>query len=249
MAAKWRRRKALHFRECDNLFLSGLIHLNSPKNHISIIRCNNSLISNLHMIAPNESPNTDENVISHSSNISIKNSKMEIDCIAINHGSTFISIIGVFCKPGHGIRENGAHQTVEEICVRNCTFNRTTNGARIKTWIIRSDSSQGYARKITFKDIKLVEATNLVIIDQLYNPCDNVCAVRVNDVSYHNVRGISSSTHAIKLYFDKIIGYTNIVLKGVKVTTYTKKKTYASCKHVKGVCSLCNPHVSCLSHK
>ncbi|KAG4988730.1 hypothetical protein JHK82_031067 [Glycine max] len=192
-----KRPTALHFRECDYLFLSGLTHINSPKNHISINRCNNSLISKIHMIAPDESPNTDGIDISQSSNIVIKNSKMETgdDCIAINHGSTFISIIGVFCGPGHGISigslgKNGAHQTVEEIYVRNCTFNRTTNGARIKTWI----GGQGYARKITFKDIILMEATNPVIIDQQYNPYDNVGGVRVSDVSYHNVRGTSTIT-------------------------------------------------------
>ncbi|KAK7395601.1 hypothetical protein VNO78_16165 [Psophocarpus tetragonolobus] len=245
------RPTALHFSECDNLFLSRLTHINSPKNHISINRCNGSLITKLHIIAPNESPNTDGIDISQSSNIVIKNSRMETgdDCIAINHGSTFINIIGVFCGPGHGISvgslgKNGAHHTVEEIYVRNCTFNRTTNGVRIKTWM----GGQGYARKITFKDIMLVEATNPLIIDQQYNPYDNVDAVRVSDVKYHNVRGTSSSAHAIKLHCDKTIGCTNIVLKEINITTITGKDTYASCKNVKGVCYSCNPHVSCLSH-
>jgi len=40
------------------------------------------------------------------------------------------------CSIG-SLGKNGAHHTVEEIYVRNCTFNRTTNGARIKTWIVR----------------------------------------------------------------------------------------------------------------
>ncbi|XP_027927591.1 probable polygalacturonase At3g15720 [Vigna unguiculata] len=245
------RPTALHFSECNNLFLNGLTHINSPKNHISINRCNGSFISKLHFIAPDQSPNTDGIDISSSSNILIKNSKIETgdDCIAINHGSTFISIIGVYCGPGHGISigslgKNGAHHTVEEIYVRNCTFNRTTNGARIKTWI----GGQGYARKIRFKDIIVVEATNPVIIDQQYNPYDSAEAVRVSDVSYDNVRGTSSSPHAIKLHCDKNIGCTNIVLKGINITTIAGNKTYASCQNVKGVCSFCNPHVPCLSH-
>jgi len=111
-----------------------------------------------------------------------------------------------------------------------------------------NQGGQGYARKITFKDIVLVETTNPVIIDQQYNPYDSVEAVRVSDVSYHNVRGTSSSAHAIKLHCDKNIGCTNIVLKGINITTIAGKKTYASCKNVKGVCSFCNPHVPCLSH-
>ena len=79
-----------------------------------------------------------------------------------------------------------------------------------------NQGGQGYARKITFKDIILMEATNPVIIDQQYNPYDNVGGVRVSDVSYHNVRGTSSSMHAIKLHCDKSVGCTNIELKGWK---------------------------------
>ncbi|RDY07272.1 putative polygalacturonase, partial [Mucuna pruriens] len=244
------RPTALYLSECDHLFLSGLTHINSPKNHISINRCNGSLISKLHIIAPDESPNTDGIDISKSSNILIKNSNMETgdDCIAINHGSSFISIIGIFCGPGHGISigslgKKGARETVEEIYVRNCTFTGTTNGARIKTWT----GGQGYARKITFKDILLIETKNPVIIDQQYNPYDAVQAVRVSDVTYHNVRGTSSSAHAVKLHCDKTIGCTNIVLKRINITTITGEKTYASCKNAKGVCSSCIPHVSSIS--
>ncbi|KAK7315564.1 hypothetical protein VNO77_34117 [Canavalia gladiata] len=245
---------ALHFHDCENLILKGLTHLNSPKNHISINQCNGALISELHIIAPEDSPNTDGIDISESSNILIKNSKMETgdDCIAINHGSTFISIIGVFCGHGHGISvgslgRNGASETVEEIYVRNCTFIGTTNGARIKTW----KGGQGYARKIRFEDITLVETKNPVIIDQEYDPFDSVHvdAVRVSDISYHNVRGTSSSAHAVKLHCDKTIGCTNIVLKMINISSATGEETYASCKNAKGVCSSCIPHVPCLSRE
>jgi len=78
--------QALHFSECNNLLVSGLTHINSPKNHISLNRCNGSLISKLHFIAPDESPNTDGIDISYSSNILIKNSKMET-------GKSHISVI------------------------------------------------------------------------------------------------------------------------------------------------------------
>ncbi|KAK7271094.1 hypothetical protein RJT34_26714 [Clitoria ternatea] len=246
------RPTALRFHDCENLMLRGLTSINSPKNHISLNKCNGAIVSELHIIAPHDSPNTDGIDISKSFNILINNSKMETgdDCIAINHGSSFISIVGVYCGPGHGISvgslgKNGARETVEDIYVRNCTFNGTTNGARIKTWT----GGEGYARKITFEDIILVHTKNPLIIDQQYNPYDSAHAVRVSHVNYHNVRGTSSSKHAVKLHCDKIIGCTNIVLKRINITSATGEETYASCNNAKGVCSSCIPHVPCLSRE
>ncbi|XP_061357372.1 probable polygalacturonase At3g15720 [Gastrolobium bilobum] len=244
------RPTALHFHDCEKLVLSGLTHINSPRNHISLNACNGVVISKLHITAPADSPNTDGIDISKSSNVVIKNSKMETgdDCVAINHGSTFISIIDVFCGPGHGISvgslgQNGAYHTVEEIYVRNCTFSGTTNGARIKTWM----GGRGYARRITFEDIILIAAKNPVIIDQQYNPYDSVNAVRVSDVTYRNVRGTSSGEHAIKLHCDKTIGCTNILLERINITSLSGEETCASCKNAKGVCSSCIPNVPCLT--
>jgi len=66
--------QALKILECDNLKLGPLKHINSPKNHISIAGCNDALISQLHIIAPEDSPNTDGIDISTSTNIFIQHS-------------------------------------------------------------------------------------------------------------------------------------------------------------------------------
>ncbi|XP_057452693.1 probable polygalacturonase At3g15720 [Lotus japonicus] len=249
---KCHRPTALHFHDCENLILRRLTHINSPRNHISLNACSGAYISKLHFIAPEESPNTDAIDISESSNIKIKDSIMETgdDCIAINHGCKSISITRVFCGPGHGISvgslgRNGAHETVEDIYVRNCTFFRTTNGARIKTWM----GGRGYARKITFQDIIVVEAKNPVIIDQEYNPQDSTNAVKVSDVTFRNVRGTSMSKHAVQLHCDNNIGCTNIILEGINITSAAGEEIYASCKNVDGVCTSCFPHVPCLSEE
>ncbi|KAK2451136.1 putative polygalacturonase [Trifolium repens] len=240
---------ALHFHACENLILRELTHINSPRNHISLNACHGSHISDLHIIAPNESPNTDGIDIAESSNIIIENSKIETgdDCIAINHGSTSIDIVGIFCGPGHGISvgslgRNGAQESVEKIYVRNCTFNGTTNGARIKTWI----GGQGYARKVTFEDIIVIEANNPVIIDQEYNPYDSVYAVKVSDVTFRNIRGTSISKHAIQLHCDEVLSCTNIILEGINITSSIGEEVHASCKNVNGICTSCIPYVPCL---
>lgn len=241
---------ALHFHACENLILRELTHINSPRNHISLNACHGSRISKLHIIAPNESPNTDGIDIAESSNIIVENSKIETgdDCIAINHGSTSIYMNGIFCGPGHGISvgslgRNGVHESVENIYVRNCTFNGTTNGARIKTWI----GGNGYARKVTFEDIILIEADNPVIIDQEYNPYDSVYAVKVSDVTFRNIRGTSIAKHPIQLHCDEAITCTNIILEGINITSSIGEEVHASCKNVNGVCTSCIPYVPCLS--
>ncbi|XP_004489698.1 probable polygalacturonase At3g15720 [Cicer arietinum] len=246
------RPTALHFHACENLILRGLTHINSPRNHISLNACHGSHISKLHIIAPNESPNTDGIDIAESSNVIIENSKMETgdDCIAINHGSSSINIIGIFCGPGHGISvgslgRNGADESVENIYVRNCTFNGTTNGARIKTWM----GGHGYARKVTFEDIIVIEAYNPVIIDQEYNPYDSVHAVKVSDVTFRNIRGTSISKHAIQLNCDEAISCTNIILEGINITSSIGEEVHASCKNAKGMCTSCIPYVPCLSQE
>ncbi|KAI4317376.1 hypothetical protein L6164_025248 [Bauhinia variegata] len=246
------RPTALHFHKCQNLQLSNLTHINSPRNHISINSCNGSHISNLHIFAPEDSPNTDGIDISASSNIIIE--KLEVrtgdDCIAINSGSSFINITDVACGPGHGISigslgKNGTNATVEEIYIRNCSFNGTQNGVRIKTW----EGGSGYARKITFEDIHLLAADNPVIIDQHYDPLTAATnsTVKVSDITYRKVRGTSAVEEAIKLNCDNSIGCTNIVLHDINITSSVPgMNTYASCNNAHGTFSSSTPKIPCL---
>lgn len=76
--------QALSFEGCDNLELIGVSHINSAGAHISISNCNFVTISNLTIIAPEDSPNTDGIDISHSNNLTIQHS-------IISTGSTNIS--------------------------------------------------------------------------------------------------------------------------------------------------------------
>ncbi|KAM5560947.1 putative polygalacturonase [Rosa sericea] len=168
---KCQRPKALHFHGCHNLLLTGLTHVNSPKGHISISNCSYVYVANLTITAPEESPNTDGIDISNSNHVNIHASYIGTadDCIAINSGCSNINITNIACGPGHGISvgslgENGAYATVENVSVKNCSFSRTQNGVRIKTW----QGGSGYAKNITFEQITLHATKNPIIIDQYY---------------------------------------------------------------------------------
>ncbi|KAJ4880646.1 Pectin lyase-like superfamily protein [Raphanus sativus] len=135
------RPQALQFNRCNNLIYNGLTQRNSPKNHISISNCIQATLSNLHLIAPANSPNTDGIDISLSQKVNIFSSTIQTgdDCIAIKNGSSDINITRVDCGPGHGISigslgEGGATETVENVHVQHYTFTGADNAARIKTW-------------------------------------------------------------------------------------------------------------------
>ncbi|XP_027337590.1 probable polygalacturonase At3g15720 [Abrus precatorius] len=244
------RPTAIRFLNCQNLRLSSLTHINSPRNHISINTCNGVSISDINIVAPNDSPNTDGIDIATSSNVLIQNSNIATgdDCIAIITGSTFVNITGIFCGPGHGISvgslgQGGTNAKVEEVHVRNCTFTGTTNGARIKTWV----GGSGFARKITFEDIMLVGTKNPVIIDQRYSDIpENNGAVQISDVTYSDVRGTTITPNAVQLNCDSSIPCTNIVFDRINITSANGQKTFGTCTNERATCtSSCNPIVSC----
>ncbi|XP_047169511.1 probable polygalacturonase At3g15720 [Vigna umbellata] len=99
--------------------------------------------------SPGNSYNTDGIDIFASNHILIEDSTIRCgdDYIAINDGSSYINATQIACGPGHGI-----------------SFTNTTNGARIKT----APGGSGYARHITFEDIRLMHVMNPIIIDQTY---------------------------------------------------------------------------------
>lgn len=69
--------QAVRFFGCQNILYNGLTQINSPRNHISIFGCTNATLSNLHLIAPANSPNTDGIDISHSQNIHVLSSTIK----------------------------------------------------------------------------------------------------------------------------------------------------------------------------
>ncbi|WVZ09701.1 hypothetical protein V8G54_014231, partial [Vigna mungo] len=139
----------LRLKFCNDLTVSNLTITNSPKAHIRINIFENATFSNISIRSPSDSPNTDGFDIYTSKNILIQNSTIQCgdDCIAINGGSYNISATRIACGPSH-----------------NCTFTNTENGARIKT----VPGGSGYARKITFENITLIDTDNPIIIDQYY---------------------------------------------------------------------------------
>ncbi|KAK6142320.1 hypothetical protein DH2020_022668 [Rehmannia glutinosa] len=143
--------------------------------HLIIHESDNVTVDNVHISAPEDSPNTDGIHIGDANHTTITNSYISTgdDCISIGEGSNNVNISGVSCGPGHGISIGSLGKYEEEagvsqITVRNCTFNGTQNGLRIKTWAPSSCSS--VVSGVTFADIVIENVDNPIIIDQYYCP-------------------------------------------------------------------------------
>ncbi|KAK7350539.1 hypothetical protein VNO77_09273 [Canavalia gladiata] len=219
---------ALHFGSCNNLIVSYLHIINSPRAHIKISSTVGAILSNINIEAPGNSPNTDGIDISASKNILIKDSTIGTgdDCIAIVKDSSYINVTGVACGPGHGISlgKNKSRSTVEQVHVRNCSFTGTQNGARIKTWV----GGLGYARRITFEQIMLKQDEALI----------------VSDVIFRGIEGTSGNEKAINLDCTSL-GCFNITLDHINIA-YPGKQAYAFCKNAHGTATSTIPNVTCL---
>ncbi|CAN8269275.1 unnamed protein product [Cochlearia groenlandica] len=255
------RPTALKFKSCNNVRLRGLTHLDSAMAHIHINGCNGVTISNLRINAPESSPNTDGIDIAASSNVIIQDSVIATgdDCIAINSGTFNIRISGINCGPGHGISigslgKDGETASVENVCVQNCNFRGTTNGARIKTW----PGGSGYARMITFHGITLDNVENPIIIDQHYNnghsdkfTDDKLSAVEVSKVVYSNFVGTSKSEFGVDFKCSETVPCTEIFMRDVKIETASLSGSgqvaQGQCLNVRGVSTLAVPGLECLA--
>ncbi|KAJ4839312.1 hypothetical protein Tsubulata_018124 [Turnera subulata] len=249
------RPTALHFHDCNNMWMKGLSFINSPRAHIVINSCAGVSISNIKITAPDESPNTDGIDISRSTNVRILDSVIGTgdDCVAINGGSSNITVTNIACGPGHGISigslgDSGTDDSVEEVNVQYCNFTSTMNGARIKT----VPGGTGYARKITYDHITFDGTSNPIIIDQHY--CNGkVCAekgkaVAVSDITFSNMKGTYSKEEAITLICDSSTGCNNVRMEQINLTPSTAgEKGNVTCSNVKGERISVTPPVPCLS--
>ncbi|KAL9303334.1 hypothetical protein ACSQ67_020597 [Phaseolus vulgaris] len=228
------RPSVLSFNACNGLSVSYLSIMNSPEAHITINGCVGATFSHITIQSSANSPNTDGIDISSSKNILIKDSNIAAgdDCIAIIGESSYINATGVACGPGHGISigslgRNDGHDKVEHVYVYDCSFNKTTNGARIKTF----QGGLGYARSITYEKITLTQSGG---------------GVEVSGVTFRGFTGTSADDKAITLACSSQ-GCFNIVLDQVTIkSSVPGKPASCSCTNAHGTATSTVPNCASL---
>ncbi|XP_042401210.1 exopolygalacturonase-like [Zingiber officinale] len=189
--------------------VSGISSIDSKFFHMVVYGCKEMTIDSVTIRAPHDSPNTDGIHIGASTVVSVLSSTIGTgdDCISIGPDVTNVTITNVTCGPGHGISVGSLGQGlndkhVEGLTVTKCTFNRSDNGVRIKTW--QTSVSSPIAAHFLFQDMTMINVRNPIIIDQRYCPNSHCNAtepskVQIKDVKFRDFRGTSSSKAAISL--------------------------------------------------
>lgn len=150
-----------------NLVVRDVTIQNSPKFHLVPTECDDVLITNVTFLAPERSPNTDAIDPSVSRRVTITKCVIDVgdDNVAVKSGKRMdgrefavedLTITDCTFKHGHGM-SIGSETVggVKNVLVKNCTFENTDNGIRIKSDRKRGGTVENFVcEDITMKNVR-----------------------------------------------------------------------------------------------
>ncbi|KAF3621036.1 Polygalacturonase [Capsicum annuum] len=235
--------RSITFNWANDVVVSGLLSINSQLTHLVINSCNNVMVRNVRIIAPDQSPNTDGIHVQSSTGVTITGSRIKTgdDCISIGPGTRNLWMEKILCGPGHGVSIGSLGRNYEEDGVQNVTltysiFTGSDNGLRIKSWARPSTS---FVKNIYYRNIVMKYVDNPIIIDQNYCPNGQDCpgqtsGVKISQVTYKNIEGTSTTEVAMKFDCSPSNPCEGIQIQDIKLT-HMNKKAKSFCKNVQGI--------------
>ncbi|XP_031272553.1 probable polygalacturonase At1g80170 [Pistacia vera] len=233
---------AVTFHKCKNLIVKNLMIVNSQQMHISFSSCLRVVTSQLKVIAPAVSPNTDGIHITASHGVEVKNCIVRTgdDCISIVGNSSRVQIENIVCGPGHGIsigslgKFNSCSQ-IQDVTVDGAFISNTENGVRIKTW----QGGSGFATNILFRNLLMENVSNPIIIDQYYcdssKPCANqTSAVKIENISFEHIKGTSATEEAIVFACSDYTPCEGLYLEDIQLVSHSGGITSSFCWNAYG---------------
>ncbi|KAH7547639.1 hypothetical protein FEM48_Zijuj01G0331100 [Ziziphus jujuba var. spinosa] len=218
--------RSITFNWANNIVISGLTSINSQLSHLVINSCNNVLVRNVNLIAPDQSPNTDGIHVQSSTGITITGATLKTgdDCVSIGPGTKNMLMTNIKCGPGHG-----------NVTLTNAVFTGSDNGVRIKSW---ARPSKGYVSNIVFQNLIMNNVQNPIIIDQNYCPNNQGCprqssGVKISGVTYRNIKGSSATPEAVTFDCSRSNPCRGIRLQDIKLTFRNGPAT-SSCNNIGG---------------
>ena len=194
---------------CHNVLLRDITLHNSPKFHFVPADCEDVVITNVTITAPAGSPNTDAIDPSASRHVLITRCRIDVgdDNVAIKAGHKVqdrefacedIMITDCTFLHGHGVSIGSETSGgVRNVTVRNCTFQDTENGLRIKS----QRGKGGLVENLTYSDITMSNVNPAITFTCYYmnnsqgDPVqpnvpdqDKAQAVKPGTPNYRNIR-------------------------------------------------------------
>jgi polygalacturonase len=151
------------FTRVQHLEVTGITLKNSPKFHLVPDDCQDVLIAGVTILAPEHAANTDAIDPSSCRNVLITNCTIDVgdDNVAIKAGKKMagrefacedITVAGCVFLHGHGVSIGSETEGgVRNVIVKNCTFQNTENGLRIKS----QRGKGGLVENISYRDITM----------------------------------------------------------------------------------------------
>jgi polygalacturonase len=218
---------------CKNVRLKNLTLQNSPKFHFVPTECEGVVVSNVTILAPPRSPNTDAIDPSSCKNVLIARCRIDVgdDNVAIKSshkvaGREFASedITVTDCTFLHGHGMSVGSETaggVKNLMVKNCTFNGTTSGIRIKSARDRG----GLVGNLVYRDLVMTNVEIPINITCYYPkvpPTDSNQPVTASTPVYRDIQ-ISNLVSVSRQGAGLIIGLpespiSGVVLENVKLS-------------------------------
>ena len=229
------------FNRCKNVRLAGIRLVNSPKFHYVPTDCEDVTVDNVTIVSPAGAANTDGIDPSNCRNVTITHCTIDTgdDNIAIKSGKKVegrefgcenITVTDCVFLHGHGM-SIGSETVggVRNLVVKNCRFDGTENGLRIKS----RRGKGGTVQDVSYSDIMMTNvhpAISMVCYYQdssqaKYPKDDPAQAVTNTTPIFRNIR-ISNVTATSTADAGLIVGLpesmiTNVVLKNVHITAET----------------------------
>jgi len=223
-----------------NLRLENLTLQNSPKFHLVPADCEDVVVSNVTILAPEHAANTDA-IDPSGRRMLITKCKIDVgdDNVAIKAGkkipghdfeSEDITVTDCTFLHGHGL-SIGSETTggVRNVTVRNCTFENTENGLRIKS----QRGKGGIVENISYDGITMTNVNPAITLTCFYAnnssgdttqpaAADEATKVSERIPTYRNIR-IRNLTATCPKAAGMIVGLpesciANVVLENVKIT-------------------------------
>jgi polygalacturonase len=148
------------------LHVDGVTLTNSPMFHL-VPSGEDILIENIRIEAPSDSPNTDA-IDPAGHRVVIRNCEIDNgdDNVALHDGSSDMLVENLTCLHGHGISVgSGTRRGLSHVVVRNCTFDGTDNGLRIKSY----RGGGGEVKDILYYNITMKNVKRPFDINMRYN--------------------------------------------------------------------------------